>query len=166
MGVVGLREAAMNVSRCIVLESGSPLRSRDREATDGLWDRIALLARDDQVLVELSLKAGASHRQIGRLLKRSPGSVSRQLRRIGRRLHDPLVLALLHPSCPLDAEHRQIGVERFLRGVSMPELAARHQLPIARLRTTLLLIQGWHRGATSMATRAGRAGRRDYVVAD
>jgi hypothetical protein len=155
----------MNVSKCIVLESGTRLDSRDREAPDGLWERIALLARDDQVLVELSLKAGASHRQIARLLKRSPGSVSRQLSRIGRRLHDPLVLALLHPNCPLEPEHRQIGVERFLCGMSMPELAERHQLTLARLRTTLLLIQGWHRGATCLATRAGRVGRMNYVTA-
>src|SRR5262249_25473814 len=135
----------MNVSRCIVLESGTPLRSLDREpgASTELWERIALLGRDDQILLELSIRGGARNRQIGRLLNRSAGSVSRRLHRLGRRLHDPLVLALLHPGCPLEADYRQIGVERFLCGKPMPELAAKHQLTCAKLRSILLLIRGW-----------------------
>src|SRR5215468_6706581 len=100
----------MNVSKCIVLESGSALKSEERG------------------LLELSLRVGASIRQIARLLNRSPGSVSRQLQRLGKRLHDPLVLALLHPKCPLEPDYRQIGVERFLCGLSVPELSAKHQL--------------------------------------
>jgi hypothetical protein len=143
----------MNVSRCIVLESGTPLRSADRElgADAELWKRIALLGRDDQILLELSLRGGASHRQIGRLLNRSPGSVSRRLHRLGRRLHDPVVVALLHPSCPLEPEYRQLGVERFLCGTAMQELAGKHQLSCVRVRSILLLIRGWHRGMRGAA---------------
>jgi len=149
----------MNVSRCIILESGTRVRSADRELADGeaLWKRIELLTRDDQILLELSIRGGASNRQIGRLLNRSPGSVSRRLQRLGRRLHDPLVLALLQPNCPLEAEFRQIGVERFLCGTPMPVLAQKHQLTRAKVRAILLLIKGWHRGH-SRSSANGRGG--------
>jgi DNA-directed RNA polymerase specialized sigma24 family protein len=136
----------MNVSKTIVLESGTRLTPARLEPPDGLWERIALLRPDDRTLLELSLRAGASYRVIGRALKRSPGSVSRAIRRLGRRLHDPLVVGLLHRDCPLDPVYRQIAVEHFLTGLSVPELSRKHERSIPEVRRIVHFVRTWHRG--------------------
>jgi hypothetical protein len=94
----------------------------------------------------LSLRLGASYRTIARALKRSPGSVSRAVRRLGRRLNDPLVVELLDPDCPLDPVYRQIAVEHFLTGLSVPRLAEKHARPPAEVRRIVHFVRTWHRG--------------------
>ena len=160
----------MNVSKTIVLESGRRIsrtllepvggvgvgRTRDTNG-DSLWQRIALLPADDQALLELSLRAGASYRTIARALRRSPGSVSRAIRRLGRRLHDPLVVGLLDPDCPLDPVYRQIAVEHFLTGLSVPQLSRKHARTPAQVRRIVQFVRGWHRGV-STGVSVGRNG--------
>jgi hypothetical protein len=148
----------MQVARMIGLDSGKPLRDVQWAEPRGLWERISLLQEDDRILLELSLRAGASCRQIGRALRRSPGSVSRSLRRLGRRLHDPLVLTLLHPECPLEPVYRQIGVEHFLTGRTVPQLARRHALPPMRVRQIVQIVRSWHRSFTARRNGSGGGG--------
>ena len=136
----------MQVTRDIVLESGTPVKAARRDAPDGLRERIALLPDDDKILLELSLDVGASHRQIARALKRSPGTVSRALRALGRRLHDPLVVTLLRPDCPLDPQYRQVAVEHLLTGLTFGELARKHEIPRAQVRRIVQFVRAWHRG--------------------
>ena len=143
----------MQVTQQAVLEYGTAVRSLRREPSDSLWERIALLDEDDRTILELSLRVGASVRQIARALKRPAGSVSRKLRGLGRRLHDPLVLALCHPECPLDPQYRQIGVERFLCRRNAAELARRHEMPVIRVRRILQFVRTWHRGVDWMPRR-------------
>ena len=138
----------MHVSRPQILEYGSHLRAA---ADDALRQRVALLLPDDRVVAELAMSGSASHRQIATLLKCTPGQVSRLIRRIGNRLHDPRVLALLHPECPLEPEYRQIGVERFLQGKTARALAHEHALSIAEARRRIDAINFWYRGL--LATR-------------
>jgi DNA-directed RNA polymerase specialized sigma24 family protein len=134
----------MHVERSIVLESGTRLQAAAAEPTEGLWQRVALLCREDRLLAELALRGGASHRQIGRLLNRPPGSITRSLQRLARRLHDPIVLALLHPSCPLSPQCRQIGVEHVLKGLPARQLAQTHDLPIHEVRRMIQIAKIWH----------------------
>jgi DNA-directed RNA polymerase specialized sigma24 family protein len=136
----------MNGIRQSILERSAVVQAAAAEPADGLWQRVALLRREDRLMVELALRSGRSHRQIAELLRRTPGTVSRALRRLSRRLHDPLVLALLHPDCPLDGETRQIGVEHFLVGLSGVELAQKHDLPAAEVRRSFAFIRLWYRG--------------------
>ena len=149
----------MNVSKTIVLESGIPLTRAAAEVPDSLWDRIALLPEKDQALLELSLRVGASYRVIARLLKRSPGSISRSIRRLGRRLHDPLVVALTDRDCPLDPTYRQIAVEYFLAGRSVAQLAREHERTDGEVRQIVKFVSSWHRGVGRIR-RGGGAGRR------
>src|SRR5215207_4194694 len=134
-----------NVSQHSVLEYGQPLqrvRAGDAEMHAGLRQRIALLLPADRAIAELVL-GGATHRQIASLLKCTPGSVSRRVRRLRNRLHDARVAALLHPECPLEAEYRQIGVERILLDRSLRELAARHEVSLGEIRRRLDAIDFW-----------------------
>src|SRR5688572_33374230 len=77
--------------------------------------RAELLPPRDRLLVRLSLNNGVSRRQLGEVLNLRPGSVTRRLQRLGARLNDPLVVALLREDCPLAPEYRQLGVEHFLQ---------------------------------------------------
>jgi IS30 family transposase len=144
----------MNVTKTIVLESGTALTrsSPAAEAPDALWQRIALLSEDDRTLLELSLRVGASYRVIARVLKRSPGWVSRSIRRLGRRLHDPLVVALMDRDCPLDPTYRQIAVEHFLAGRSVASLARQHERPEQEVRQIVKFVSSWHRGVGRRST--------------
>src|SRR5687768_14565171 len=136
----------MNVSRPQILEYGTHLRSSEG---DSLRQRIALLLPQDKAGAEVVMRDGASHRQIATLLKCTPGHVSRLVRRIGNRLHDPRVAALLHPDCPLEPDYRQLGVERFLQDKSVKQLAAEHEVSPAEIRRRLGAINFWYRALVS-----------------
>ena len=143
----------MNVSRPQILEYGTHLRAVQ---DDALRQRIALLRPDDRAIAELVLCEGASHRQIATLLKVTPGQVSRLIRRIGNRLHDARVIALLHPDCPLDPDDRQVGVARWLQDKNVTQIAAEHACSAAESRRRLDAISFWWRGL--VAGRAGSGG--------
>jgi DNA-directed RNA polymerase specialized sigma24 family protein len=140
----------MNVSRPQILEYGTHLRALQ---SDALRERIALLLPADRAIAELVLRDGASHRQIASLMNVTPGQVSRRIRRIGERLHDARVAALLHPDCPLEPAYRQVGVERFLQDKSVKELAAEHACAAAEIRRRLDAINFWCRGLAAAAAR-------------
>ena len=152
----------MNVSKSIVLESGTALTRSAAEAPDGLWQRIALLPEQDQALLELSLRVGASHRVIARALKRSPGAVSRSIRSLARRLHDPLVVALIDRDCPLDPTYRQIAVEYFLAGRSVAHLARTHDRTQPEVRQIVKFVSSWHRGVGRSTSRRGGVGAKRH----
>jgi len=115
-----------------------------------LGQRLAMLDREDRLLAELAM-SGAAHRQIGELLRVGPGTISRRLQRIGARLHDPIVERLLDPGCPLGPDYRQVGVEHFLAGHPLAEIAAAHQRTYASVRQTIDYIRTWHQASRGLA---------------
>ena len=154
-----------NVSRPQILEYGAFARSLvAADAQTSLRQRIALLLPADKSLVQLVLHEGASQRQIARLMKCTPGSVSRRLVRLRNRLHDPRVVALLHPDCPLEPDDRQLGVERILQGRTVRELAETHALTHAEVRRRLLAIDFWFEELMRRRRRRGAENPRDSAT--
>ena len=122
--------------------------ARDRPGVSpALMGRIELLPTRDRAIVELTLRANLSRAGIARALDMAPGQVSRRLRVLYARLHDPLVVALCDDRCPLAPEYRQLGIEHFLLGVRVPQLSDKHRLPQAHVRRMLAYLRGWHKGA-------------------
>jgi hypothetical protein len=117
----------------------------DRKRMQEVLKRAELLPEQDRLLVELALR-NTSHRRIAEILRLAPGSVTRRVRKLSRRLYDPTVFALLHESCSLPAELRQMGVERLLLGMNFKQLAKKHQLHPVELRKRLGFLKGWHEG--------------------
>ena len=111
-----------------------------------LVKRIELLPTRDRAIVELTLRANLSRAGIARALGMAPGQVSRRLRVLYARLHDPLVLALFDDRCPLSPEYRQLGIEHFMLGSRVPQLSDRHRVPQAEVRRMLAYLRGWHKG--------------------
>jgi len=143
-----------------VLERGEHLSvvsdAQEHRASRALLELAALLQERDRILVELALRR-VSHRQIAEAMKLPPGTVTRRLHRLSRRLHDPVVLALLDPRCPLEPQIRQLGVERFLSGLTQEQLAAKHGLTEQEVKKRLGFVTGWHRGLHESASLNQRA---------
>src|SRR5688572_27631888 len=98
------------------------MRNRKQEDFEGvpteLLRRAALLREPDRTLAHLSFKPDATSASIARAAGMAPATIKRRMQRIGARLHDPLVVALIDRTCPLVMEYRQIGIEHFLQGQS------------------------------------------------
>jgi len=133
-----------------ILERQASARA-PRSLSDGhraVLKRAELLDPDDRLLVRLAVHNGVSRRQLGQMFNQQPGSVTRRLQRLGARLNDPLVVALLEPRCPLPPEYRQLGVEHFLQGRTMRQLADAHQMTLSEVRRVIAYLRGWHRGVS------------------
>jgi hypothetical protein len=111
--------------------------------------RLRMLNADDRELVELTLKHRLCQRQIANFLGIKKGTVSRRLRRIINRLHDPLIVAITDPACMLTPDYKQLAIEYFLHQLPMHVIARRHQLTLYDVRTGLEYLRGWFRGVKS-----------------
>ena len=118
-----------------------------RAPSPAVMKRVALLPQRDRAIVELTLRSNLSRAGIGRAFGMSAGQVSRRLRVLYGRLHDPLVVALFEDRCPLAPEYRQLGIEHHLLGLSPRELADKHRMRIGEVRRMLVFVRGWHKGA-------------------
>jgi|SRR5450432_2118460 len=110
---------------------------------------LALLDKKDRLLVEMAMKHHLSRRQIGQVLGRTPGTITRKIRSVINRLNDPLILALADPNCCLSPDHRQIAIEHFLHRSSIAALARQRAISRHEIRATLDYVRGWHRGITA-----------------
>jgi hypothetical protein len=108
--------------------------------------RAEFLDRRDQTLVQLVLRGTLSLRDIAGLVGSDAGTVCRRMARLANRLNDPLVVALTDPRCPLPAEHRQLGIEHFVRGIRFRDLVELHRMSPHAVRRMLTFIRGWHKG--------------------
>jgi hypothetical protein len=122
------------------------VRPRTLPLDPAILQCIQLLGDKDRMLMELTLLLGASRRQMAVALRVTPGNVSRRLRCVARRLNSPLVKALAGRACTLPPQHQQIGIDRFLKGISLRQLMQRHDLTYEQLKGMLEYIRGWHRG--------------------
>jgi hypothetical protein len=108
--------------------------------------RLNLLSASDRALVLMTLEQGLTRKQMGELVGVAKGTISRRLRRIMNRLHDPLIVAVTDPACTLTAEYKVLAVEYFLHCLPMPAIAQRHRLTLYDVRIGLEYIRGWFRG--------------------
>jgi len=122
----------------------------DQPRLDMRFPHVGLLAPDDRRLLDLALTYRMPHRQIGLALNLPAGTVTRRLKRLLARLHDPLVHALTDANCPLAPEYRQLGIEHFLLGLPTPRLADLHRMSTLQVRQILAFIRGWHRGFSAL----------------
>ena len=128
-------------------------RRTRRGMSTALLKRVAVLPPRDRAIVELTLSAKLSRAHIGRAFGLAGGQVSRRLRVLYARLHDPLVIALFEDGCPLAAEYRQLGIEHFLLAQPAQHLADKHRMSSTEVRRILTFIRGWHKGLSAASRR-------------
>src|SRR5687768_9932008 len=121
-------------------ESNRPL------GDDAILRLLPYLREKDRILMELTFRAHLPRQEVGRLLGVPAGTVTRRIQRMQRRLHDPLVRALLETHCPLTRADRQVALDHFLQGLSVKQLTDKHQMNGYVVREILSYARGWFRG--------------------
>jgi hypothetical protein len=121
---------------------------------------LEMLLPRDRLLLELGATGDRSIREVSRMVGASPGLMSRRLRSVWKRLHDPLVAHLVEKACPLSAEMRQVGVERHLLGMPPGEIAEKHGMTPAEVRGMLAFLKGYARGRGFSVVEEVRVTRR------
>lgn len=111
-----------------------------------LFARARALGPDDRLVIELAFGKNLSVRQIALILKRPPGTISRTLNRLCKRLRDPIVAALLEADCPFSPQFKRIAMEYFAQGMRMRDIGRRHQKTRLQVRAILAFVRGWYRG--------------------
>jgi hypothetical protein len=119
------------------------------DVSDRFHQRYRLLSPQDKLLIDMAMKYRLSRREMGLVLNIAPGAVSRRLRRVLNRLNDPLVVALIDPTCTLDPEHRQVGIEYFLHRRNVQTISRTQQRSRHEVRAMIEYVRGWHRGISS-----------------
>jgi hypothetical protein len=102
-----------------------------------------LLDQEDHLLLTLT-ETAMGHRAIARILRVAPGSVSRKLRDLERRLRDPICRRLFDPHCPLSPAYRQVGVEHFFIGKPLGRIARETGQTFAAVRLIVDHVKLWH----------------------
>lgn len=118
--------------------------------------RAELLEQPERQLMLLWLLGQHSLRELGRLLNRNPGALSRRIRRLVRRLNDPVTAALQDRGRMLAEQMREIGLEHFVRGRPAGVLARRYGLTRGQVMEALGFIRAW---ATVRPAVVGEGGR-------
>ena len=124
------------------------------DALDVMFKRAEALSKADRMLLELAFKHNCTVRRLGELFEAEPGTISRRLRRICTRLREPIVAAILEPTCQLLPEYRQLAIEYFVQGLRLADLAEQHQMPLTQVRSIVHFVRAWFRG-THRQTRRG-----------
>jgi DNA-directed RNA polymerase specialized sigma24 family protein len=106
--------------------------------------RAEFLPEPDRTLFRMVVRGGVSRREIARVMNMQPGTMSRRLHRLSRRLYDPLVIALIESRCPLAEHHRRVGIARFLQGMNIGRIAREHNITRGQVLRSLSYVRGWY----------------------
>ena len=110
----------------------------------GVEKRILFLDLADQKLLQLTLKGTLTKRDVGMLMGIAPGTVSRRIRRLMVRLHDPMVAALVESGELLPELHREVGLAFFLRRWTIARIARDYEISRHEVGLMLQYIRGWN----------------------
>jgi DNA-directed RNA polymerase specialized sigma24 family protein len=119
------------------------VRAVGDEAHAKVLRRAAYLRPADRALLEMTLRGKLSRREIGALMGIPSGTVTRRVWRLGNRLHDPLVVALIERPGKLRAEYRQVGLEHFVQGLTARDIADLHRMGVKEVRRILDFLRVW-----------------------
>lgn len=115
-----------------------------RQLLKNLRPRLRYLQQTDRILLELAMTGERSKREVARTLEIEPGTVTRRLDRIIRRLSSGLVNALLADTCPLRPDLRELALEHFLGDLSRKELADLHRMTVGSVSRAIEYVKGWY----------------------
>lgn len=123
-----------------------------------LLTRARLLPEHERQLLRYAFERHFSMREIGMILHRPAGTVTRQLQRICRRLRDPATLLLLSGQCTLDRTSKEIALDHFLLGHPRRRIARQRAIPLRQVCHIVLLTRGLARLVRASAAPVAAGG--------
>ncbi len=130
----------------------APLSARSRpphgEAVRRMADRIdlircraELLMGRDRALIQMYLDNAGTYRQMARLAGVNEANVARRIHKLVRRLLDGQYITCLHYRDKFTEEQIEMARDYFVDGLSMREIANRHETTYYAVRRTMKQIQ-------------------------
>jgi len=111
------------------------------------------LSPPDRVVVAMLGNKDLRQNEMAQILGVPESTLCRRIKRIWRRLDDPIVRALIEQRGELREDVWQLGIEHFLHGLSSGELADKHRMTARQVQKLLWLIRGWFNGRQSRPRR-------------
>ena len=107
-----------------------------------LLRRAKFLPERDAALVRSALERRLPIKQVAKIVGVHPGTLTRRVQRLLRRLSDPTAGLLMEHGQFLPPELRQIGIERLVQGLTLRQIAEHHHLSIYQVRAALTELKG------------------------
>ncbi len=123
-----------------VLESRGPVaeeadrRVVRREGFEQLRERLALLDREDRLLLKMHLEAGSTLDELAQVAGTSRSAVCRRLQRLLRRLGDETYDRCAQDRTSFSEPELAVIRDRFVRGLSLARIGRDHHLCHYRVR--------------------------------
>ena len=108
-----------------------------------LAKRSAYLSAADQTLLKLVLRGAVSRRSMALVLGKTPGTITRKLRRLMNRLHDKRVVRLIDEGQLLPEHCREIGLRSMLRGETIATIGREMKLAPWRVKVLRRYVSEW-----------------------
>jgi hypothetical protein len=109
----------------------------------GVEKRIAFLDPVDRKLLEMTLTGKLTRREAAVLVGRASGNVTRRIHTLLRRLHDPVVTALVRDGKLLPEWYREVGLAFFLRKTPAERIMFDYAMSRYEVRKIVTYIRGW-----------------------
>jgi DNA-binding CsgD family transcriptional regulator len=94
-------------------------------------------------MLELSLSGRLTRAEAAALMGCDRGTVTRRVRSLMRRLHEPIVVALAEEGALLPELHREVGLAFFLRRESIAVIARRYGVSRYGVKRMIDTVRGW-----------------------
>jgi DNA-directed RNA polymerase specialized sigma24 family protein len=98
----------------------------------------------DRKLLDITLRGRLSRREVAVMLGMDPGTVTRRIHMLLRRLNTRIVGALVEDGALLPELHREVGLAFFLHKWSHRRIARELGLSEYMVRRMIEYVRGWH----------------------
>lgn len=112
-------------------------RLRNRDVTEILQHRTALLSEKERALMRMHLESGQSIRRIARLIGMNPATISRRIRKIAQRLMDPTYLLCARNRDEFNTLELTVIRDHFVRGQSIAAISRKYDITYYRARAAV-----------------------------
>ena len=107
------------------------------ERLNAIRNRFYLLEKKDRMIMSLYLDKDLSFRQIALLLKNSPSSISRRIRKIAFELTKGKYILCLNVRHILTRREMEIAKDYFIAGLSIKQIAEKNETSFYHIREQL-----------------------------